>query len=78
VSKYDEKCPDCGSDPNEPDFHVPTCLRVGTCGQVGPPWLDPPFHRWLFKGSPPEADYDIAEDEQHYATMHPGQEVRRT
>lgn len=38
----EERCPSCGSD--EHDDHVDGCERIDTCGQFGPPWLDPPWH----------------------------------
>ncbi len=38
-------CPSCG---NDPDWGIPLhredCERLGTCGQAGPPWQDPPWH----------------------------------
>lgn len=37
------RCPDCNDDG---DLHEPECPRVNTCGQIGPPYLPPPFHPW--------------------------------
>jgi hypothetical protein len=40
----DERCPTCGAWPEDVSLHRQECPRVGTCGQYGPPWLDPPWH----------------------------------
>lgn len=43
----EERCPDCGSMPDDSFVHTVHCERVGTCGQYGPPWIDRPWHRDL-------------------------------
>lgn len=37
-------CPSCGGDPEDITCHAEICERVGTCGSIGPPWLDRPWH----------------------------------
>ena len=39
-------CPDGVADDGQPDLHATDCPRVNTCGQIGPPYLPPPFHSW--------------------------------
>ena len=39
-------CPDCAGDPDEDDLHADDCPRVDSCGQIGPPYVPPPFHPW--------------------------------
>jgi hypothetical protein len=39
-------CPDCTPEEDHPDLHAEDCPRVDTCGQLGPPYLPPPFHPW--------------------------------
>lgn len=33
------RCPDCGSEPQQPDVHREGCPRLGSVVQFGPPWL---------------------------------------
>jgi hypothetical protein len=39
-----DPCPDCGLDPNDQTLHRDDCPRLNTCGQLGPPWIDRPWH----------------------------------
>lgn len=39
LGSAEEPCPDCGGDPEDDDLHQEGCRRVGTCGQIGPPWV---------------------------------------
>lgn len=41
VMSAEDPCPTCHS---RYDFHGVNCPRLDTCGQYGPPWLEPPWH----------------------------------
>lgn len=44
MSEPEVPCPSCGNDPEDDSLHKIDCERNGTCGQIGPPWIDPPWH----------------------------------
>jgi hypothetical protein len=39
----DDACPDCGYDPEDASAHQGWCPRIGTSGNDGPNWSDPPW-----------------------------------
>lgn len=41
-----ERCPTCGCEPDDDTAHRDGCERIDTCAQTGPPWIDPPWHRY--------------------------------
>lgn len=59
-----DRCPTCGSDPNDDTLHRDGCARIDTCGQMGPPWIDPPWH------PDPAGPYDIAVSTAHRREVH--------
>jgi hypothetical protein len=45
--KVEKICPDCKMDYVFDDYyHHEGCPRINSCGQIGPPWIDPPWHPW--------------------------------
>lgn len=52
-----ERCPSCGCEPDDDTLHREGCERIDTCGQMGPPWLDPPWHPEPEDGFTSEACY---------------------
>lgn len=50
ADELEDVCPSCGSDPEDITCHAEVCERLGTCGSLGPPWRDRPWHpepeRW--------------------------------
>lgn len=59
----DHDCPDCGYADDDLTSHKDGCPRIGTCGQVGPPWLGPPFH-------PADVPFDREVHRDHMAAVH--------
>lgn len=61
---WEERCPSCGSDPDDDTIHRDGCERIGTCGQMGPPWLDRPWHL------DPAGPFDAQASHAHRAEVH--------